>query len=129
MSMLLQKIVTEKMDDVEAVVHSRFRVGQNERLRVQAVPEGESRTLQSHKDLTDINNIVDRFQRTGYIPPSRMSPQWGDVSELNKPLAELAVESESVLQRTDDFMATYEPAEPASTDAAASEPASAEPPK
>jgi len=129
MSMLMQKIVSEKLDDVEAVASVRMRVGQNERLRVQAVPEGETRTVQSHKDLTDINNIVERYQRTGYIPPGRMEPQYGDASALNKPLIELAQDAESVIAQTDEFMSTYKPADPAPADPAPADPAPADPPK
>lgn len=129
MSMLLSKIVAEKMDDVVADTVSSFRVRANERFRVQTVPEGETRTVQSHKDLTDINNIVARYQRTGYIPPARIEPQYGDVSELNKPLVELSLQAEDVIARTDDFMSTYKPADSAPADPAPADPAPAEPPK
>ena len=63
------------------------------RLRVQAVPEGESMTLQSEASACDINEIIAKFDATGYLPAARMDPQYGDVSELNGDFGELLTKS------------------------------------
>ncbi|AZL82810.1 internal scaffolding protein [Apis mellifera associated microvirus 8] len=41
-----------------------------------------SLTVQSERDDTDINVIVDRYQKTGLLPANLATPQWGvDVSD------------------------------------------------
>lgn len=49
----------------------------------------ESKVVQSDRDDSDINVIVERFQRTGVLPNQVAQPQYGDVSHLQKPLEEL----------------------------------------
>ena len=44
---------------------------------VQAV-RGESRTEQAHRQETNINTIVSRYQRTGLLPVAAGSPRYGD---------------------------------------------------
>lgn len=51
-----------------------------QRRAVRSVPKGESLTRQSEADSTDINRIMEKYQRTGMLPMSQMRPQWGDVS-------------------------------------------------
>lgn len=64
-----------------------------ERLRVQSVPQGETRTLDSFVDQTDINKIIKRFDRTGYLPENTRVPQFGDVTGLQGDLTERINES------------------------------------
>lgn len=82
---------------IEDGVLERFVLRSWESHRHQFYPAGESRTVQSERDLTDINNLVSKYQRTGQLPPSTKSAQYGDVSELNRPLGELIQESRDVL--------------------------------
>lgn len=72
--------------------------------RLQEFPRGESKTQQSHRDSVDVNSIVKRFDRTGQLPPPRMEAQYGDVSGLNRPYAELIEESRQVLDKTGQFV-------------------------
>lgn len=43
---------------------------------------GFGRTKQSFKDDADINVIVSRFLKSGYLPPAVQEPRFGDVSGL-----------------------------------------------
>jgi len=45
---------------------------------------GPSMTVQADKPLTDINNIVARFHRTGELPPGPRTPQYGDISDIQQ---------------------------------------------
>lgn len=47
-----------------------------------------SKTVQSAAAATDINNIVERYQRTGSLPPARTAPQWADVTGLQGDLTD-----------------------------------------
>lgn len=60
----------------------------HERLRVQTEIIGESLTQQSFKDLTDINNIVNRYDRTGYLDGRNTTPVYADVTSLQGDLTE-----------------------------------------
>jgi len=129
MSMLMAKIQSEKLADIDIDVQPYVRVRPGERIRVQSVPEGETRTVQSEKDLTDINNIVQRYQRTGFLPPPTMQPQYGDVTALNRPLIELVTDAAEITAKADAFFKDYQPAQaPSLTDQPSSGEAKAEPP-
>lgn len=82
---------------IEDGVLERFVLRSWESHRHQFFPVGESRTIQSERDLTDINNIVAKYQRTGQLPLETKQRQYGDVSELNRPLGELIQESRETL--------------------------------
>lgn len=58
------------------------------RHRVITVIDGESMTETGHEALSDINNIVKRYKRTGLMPPGRGPGQYMDVSGLQMPLEE-----------------------------------------
>lgn len=62
---------------------------------------GESRTQQHHKDLTDINNIVNRYARTGEMPPAKSEPSYADVSELQGDLGERIVKSRETIDKAE----------------------------
>lgn len=76
------------------------------RCRHQFKVQGTSRTVQSERDLTDINNIVNRYQRTGVIPddPRGRTPMYEDVSLLNKPMSELIQYAKEVGGRVQDYL-------------------------
>lgn len=52
------------------------------RRRVQTHPVGESKTEQHHRAECDINSIVSKCQKTGYLPPARGLPHYGDFSQI-----------------------------------------------
>ena len=66
--------------------------------RHQFFPVGETMTIQSERDLTDINNVVAKYQRTGQLPLPTKQAQYGDVSELNRPLGELIQQYQESLE-------------------------------
>lgn len=59
-----------------------------ERTRVGIVFELPSRTVNSFKDETDINNIVNRFARSGMLPPNPGGGVFADVTGLQGDLTE-----------------------------------------
>lgn len=78
------------------------------RLRVQAVPVGESLTLQSEASACDINEIIRRFDRDGFLPAARMEGQYGDVSELNGDFGELLAKSVAAMTAFNEAKAEFE---------------------
>jgi len=58
------------------------------RLRVKVSFSSPSRTLQQHAAACDINNIMNRYARTGSLPPPRAAPQFADVTGLQGDLTE-----------------------------------------
>lgn len=54
----------------------------NGRKRVMQTDWGESRTEQSHRQETNINDIVHRYQKTGVLPPSSRLPVYGDFTGI-----------------------------------------------
>lgn len=49
--------------------------------RVAFVPDGESMTEQAHRDEVNINTIVRKYHRTGFMPTYGNMPTYGDFSE------------------------------------------------
>lgn len=92
MSIYLRVMYQDENGLIPNVVRRSF-----ERNRFEFLCIGESMTLQSERDLTDINNVVAKYQRTGQLPLATKSAQYGDVTALNRPLAELIDESRAVL--------------------------------
>lgn len=78
---------------VEQVEDTIYVVRPGHRLRVQTVPVGESMALQSDADACDINNILARYEKTGFLPPAKREGFYDDVSRLNRDLTELMSES------------------------------------
>jgi len=62
--------------------------------------EGESMTRQSEKASADVNAIVERFARTGQLPPARFEGSYADVTGLQGDLTEL-------YNRSQDTQAAY----------------------
>ena len=75
--------------------------------RVTTDPVGVSRTQQADKDQTDINNIVNRYARTGHLPIQRQGV-YVDVTALQGELTELHARSRDVLQTFEKFERQYE---------------------
>lgn len=76
------------------------------RARLRVHYSAASRTQQSHKDLTDINNIVNRYQRTGQLPPGRQG-QYGDVTALQGDLGEVILRNQETIDKAKEFEADY----------------------
>lgn len=93
--------------DADPVVDSFVRPPFS-RLRVQVVPVGDSLTLQSEASACDINEIIARYDQSGFLPAARMEPQYGDVSELNGDFGELLNKSMAALSAFNAAKAEFE---------------------
>lgn len=77
---MISKVINEGYISEHGVRNPRVKY------QVQNEMSEESRTIQSYRDATDINNIVAHFHRTGEFPftaVSRQVPQYADVSEIS----------------------------------------------
>ena len=55
----------------------------NDRIRKRVFFVGESRTVQAPKDACDINNIVARYKKTGFLPVNEKGmPEFGDFADI-----------------------------------------------
>lgn len=70
-----------------------------ERLRVETVFVGETMTVNSFKDETDINNIVGRYDRSGILPTSDKQGAFADVTGLQGDLTERINKSKAILDK------------------------------
>ena len=69
--------------------------------RVQTKIEGETRTVQSERELVDVNAIVGRYRKTGLVTHlANRAPMYGDFSESRSLQASL----DQVHAATDAFM-------------------------
>lgn len=75
------------------------------RVRTITPVEGDSMTHQSHADSCDINNIIRQFDRTGILPPARKTPQFADVTHLQKDLTTLYSDLQDIGTRINDARA------------------------
>lgn len=73
---------------------------------------GESMTEQSHQASCDINVIVERHARLGYLPPPDHPPQYADVTQLQQPLRDRIEFSERVIGIYDEALQAYVPEPP-----------------
>jgi len=64
---------------------------------------GESRTQQAHKDTTDVNVILSRYERTGVLPSVKQNGMYADVTGLQGDLTERIMESQSVIATAQEF--------------------------
>lgn len=82
--------------------------GYYSRLRVSLDFAGqESMTEQSHRDQTDVNDIVRKYHRTGYLPPARRG-QFLDVTDLRgESLQERLHFVRDMMQEVPEFEAEY----------------------
>lgn len=64
---------------------------------------GESMVQESHAGGTDVNEIVRKYHRTGYLPPARIVPQYVDCTLLGGSLQERIQFSESEIARFEAF--------------------------
>lgn len=75
------------------------------RERLVTVVEGESATAVHMLQETDINNIVEKFHRTGLMPPANRDAQYGDVTALQGDLTETLNKTAATLQTVSDYAA------------------------
>lgn len=96
------------MSKTAAICHPEPRVRRpGTRVRQVFCPVGESMTQQQHKDQTDVNAIVERFERTGSLPPNMGQGQFADVSELQGDLSDLINRSRDIQQRFNEFASSW----------------------
>jgi len=70
-------------------------------IRVPTIIEGESKTQAVFGNDTDVNRIMERFTRTGVMPPVTQEPQYADVTDLQQDLQE-------ILRKGDEAKLRYE---------------------
>lgn len=73
------------------------------RAKYLTIPEGESLTMEMPDHETDVNEIVSRFERTGYLPTSDRIPQYGDVTHLQEDLTVALEKSRSTISALHSF--------------------------
>lgn len=84
------------------------------RERLKAKIDPVSMTQESHRDQTDVNAIIARFERTGHMPQNREQPQYGDVSHLNDDLLVIINRAKDIIDTAETFASTWkEPETPA----------------
>lgn len=88
--------VLDKLPDMREPLCTRFRVLN--------VPVGESRTNQGEREASDVNLIVERFLRTGMLPPARQQGFFGDVSDMNGDLTELHERASKTMSTAKEFL-------------------------
>lgn len=71
--------------------------------RVVSVPYGESRTQQAAKDQTDINNIVNRYTRSGVLPETRQGI-YADVRHLQGDRLEAMANATTTLETAENYL-------------------------
>lgn len=71
------------------------------RYRVMIVNDEPSSTLQDPEGITNINNIVKRYQKTGELPIAHHNPIYADVTHLQGDATEAYVIAEEVISRYD----------------------------
>lgn len=100
----------------------------NSRIRIQTFVVGESMTHQSHAESCDINNIISRYENTGYLPEATTSAQFADVTGLQVDLTEAINNSRSIVSAANEYLANPPQQAPAveSTSAPESQPPSVE---
>jgi len=76
-----------------------------DRPHVSTVLEGVSRTEQSHKEACCVNRVMSHVARTGVMPPSDRVANYGDVSHLNRPYAEMLSEARVTSDRLHKYTA------------------------
>lgn len=65
---------------------------------------GESRTHQSHKESSDVNWIIARYERTGELPRTKSDGIYADVSGLSGDLMDLKSRADDVISVAGDFL-------------------------
>lgn len=85
----------------------------------------ESSVQQGFGEQTNINEIVKRFQRTGFMPPQR-EPVYADVVALQGDLTELIEQSREVISTAEEFARNWTPEKEKEQPAGASAPGAGE---
>lgn len=72
----------------------------------------ESLVQQAHWDQTDVNAIVDRYHRTGILPPVQNNGVYADVTGLQGDLTERIQKSREDIAAASEFIRNWKPKEP-----------------
>lgn len=98
------------------------------RHQVQTKIEGESMTQQSHRDSVDVNKIIERYDRTGQLPPMASNPVYGDVSAFARPFQEALDMAGITIEQARDFANNWTPPEEQTASETGEEPKPEKPP-
>lgn len=79
------------------------------RERFPTLSVGVSMTHQSHASSCDVNKIVERYARTGDLPPPSTQPVFADVTSLQGDLTELYARSARTIEIASSFVKGYKP--------------------
>lgn len=102
--------VSVRSDDVNEVSLNFVR-HPNSRPRCKTILTGlRTRTDNAHKDLTDINNIVNRFQRTGSMPTGKGPGVYEDVTLLQGDLTDVINRSKDIVEKAEKVKVALEKA-------------------
>lgn len=93
-----------------------FRRPQYCRERLSIVIEGESMTQQSFLDQTDVNAIVERFQRTGVLPVAEKPAVYDDVTGLQVDLTTAIERSRDQILQAGEFAQHWKMKDPPKVD-------------
>lgn len=73
------------------------------RERLITVITGDSMVNAGFGNETDVNHIVERFTRTGYMPDTSEMAQYADVTELQRDFTDLIEESRAIQDKFNDY--------------------------
>lgn len=94
-------------DQITAITYSEGPRSPLMRQRYITINDEPSQVDRSPGNDTDINNIMDRFARTGQLPGTMPEPYYEDCTPFNRDLTELINEAREVQQRAQDFISTW----------------------
>lgn len=95
------KMRSSETEDVDVYIRK-----QNARPRhCKMITPGENPVDQGHKDNCNINNIVNRYRRDGYMPPNTRGPgTYQDVSEIQGDLTEVLQKAGETKQKVGEAL-------------------------
>lgn len=85
------------------------------RKRSPTIVIGISTTDTSLGNDTDVNRIVARFERTGYIPTVTIPPTYMDCTEFQGDITDLLNQAAQTIETAQQFASTWQPPEPTPT--------------
>lgn len=103
--------VTTEGEDSSTVAPANGRVRKPwERIRYAMDFQGqESKVQNAAVNQTDVNAIVERFKRDGYLPPQTKPAYYDDVVELQGDLTDLINKSTATIADMQEFARNWEP--------------------
>ena len=87
---------TERSADMDGTNSTKPRQPNSTPRQVVRTRDLPTKTDQGHKANCDINNLVNRYQREGQIPPPDRKPQYADVTAMQGDLTEVIDRSKTI---------------------------------